>query len=203
VIDANLFPEAAAYVSRLRDGLDSHPHCQVKGSVMREVATAFDAALTAQLPPTLRSIIESPPPVSTWIAEVPFNALVLVQSDHTIRRTGRKNAMHEFAFETSKALLSTPLYKILFLVVSPERLVSGVDKRWAALRRGTFIELVDHSREHARLRVHYPPHHYTETLLSIRAQSIRAALVCARAKDPSVNVESRENERSDFVCRWR
>lgn len=203
MIDARLFPDAVAYLARLRDGFEAHPHCQVKGSVVREVAASFDAPLTQQLPQAIRTLVEHPPPVSAWIAEVPFNVMVLVQNEHLARQTGRKTALLDAAFEVSKALLSTPLYKILFLVVSPERLVAGVDKRWAALRRGTFIEVVEHSRESARIRVHYPAHHYTPTLLTIRGASIRAALVCAGAKDATVQLEPRDEESSDFNCRWK
>jgi hypothetical protein len=41
------------------------------------------------------------------------------------------------------------------------------------------------------------------TLLSIRAQSIRAALICAGEKEADVSVDSCGQQSAEFVCRWK
>jgi hypothetical protein len=41
------------------------------------------------------------------------------------------------------------------------------------------------------------------TLLSIRAQSIRAALVYSGAKVADVSVDSCGQQSAEFVCRWK
>jgi hypothetical protein len=202
-IDASRFPEAAAYVARLPQGLASHRHCEVKGSVVREIAASIDASVAAALPEPLRALVTQPPPVSAWVSEVPVNALILVQHELLKQRTGDPSAMIDRAFDSTRALLSTPLYKILFLVMSPERLLSGIDKRWGALRRGTYVEALEHTAKLARICVHFPQNHYNQTLLAIRAASVRAALVCAGGRDARVDVEPSSAETIDYVCHWQ
>lgn len=201
-IDASKFPETAAYVARLPQGLASHKHCEVKGSVVREVAASFEPSVIATLPETLRALVTHPPPVSGWVSEVPLNALILVQHELLTKQTGSALAMIDRAFDATRALLTTPLYKILFMVMSPERLLSGIDKRWGALRRGTYVEAVEHRVKLARIRVHFPANHYNQTLLAIRAASVRAALVCAGGRQARVDVEPSSAEAIDYVCRW-
>lgn len=203
MIDATLYPETATYLSRLPDGLGSHRECEVKGSVVREVAAGFDAATIATLPPVLREVIANPPPVSSWVHEVPLNVLLLVQHETLVRRTGQRDAMFDRAFDATRALLNTPLYKILFIVVSPERLFSGLDRRWNAMRRGTSIELLELAPMRARIRAHFPTQHYNETLVKIRAASLRASLSCAGAKDVEVTIDAVTKDRCDWSARWR
>lgn len=202
-IDARRFPETAAYVAKLPQGLASHRQCEVKGSVVREIAASIDAPVGATLPAPMRALIADPPSVSAWVSEVPLNALILVQHELLKERTGDPSAMIQHAFDSTRALLSTPLYKILFFVMSPERLLRGIDKRWGALRRGTFLEAIEHTHNVARIRVHFPANHYNQTLLAIRAASVRAALVCAGGRDARVDVEPSSAESIDYVCRWQ
>jgi hypothetical protein len=195
-------PETAAYIAALPKGLESYPECEVKGSVVREIVEHFDRSLLRSLPPSLRALVEAPPPVSAWVHEVPVNALILLSSERLTRQTGDRNAMNQRAFETTKRLLSTPLYKILFWLVSPERLIVGADKRWGALRRGTRIDVHAHDARSAKIRAHFPPKHYNERLLSIRAESIRASILCAGAQRATVTVQLSSPSSADFDCAW-
>lgn len=203
MIDAALYPETATYLSRLPQGAESYRECEVKGSVVREVASGFDAATVATLPPSLREVIANPPPVSSWVQEVPLNVLLLVQHEVLARRTGHRETMVDRAYEATRALLNTPLYKILFIVVSPERLFSGLDRRWSSMRRGTSIELLELAPMRARIRANFPAHHYNETLLKIRASSLRASLSCAGAKEVEVAIDAVTKDHCDWSARWR
>ncbi|MBL8680694.1 MAG: hypothetical protein JNK05_16060 [Myxococcales bacterium] len=201
-MNPTLFPETSAYIAALPDGMDSFAQCEVKGSVVRQLIDGFDRSILHELPEASRALIEAPPPVSAWVREVPVNVMLLVTGEHLVRTTGRRDAMNERAYEASKQLLSTPLYKILFLVVSPERLVSGVDRRWNALRRGTRLELLSHSPHSAHLRAHMPEGLYTRGLLELRASSMRAALDCAGGRRSKVTLDALTKSAVDFMCSW-
>lgn len=201
-LNPTLFPETSAYLAALPDGLSSFAQCEVKGSVVRQLVDGFDRSILGELPEASRALIDAPPPVSAWVREVPVNVILLATSEQLARTTGRRDAMNARAYEASKRLLSTPLYKILFLVVSPERLVSGVDRRWNALRRGTRLELLAHSPRTAHLRAHMPEGLYTRSLLELRASSMRAALECAGARNAKVALEALTKSTVDFMCSW-
>jgi hypothetical protein len=110
--------------------------------------------------------------------------------------------MTEVAYSSTHKLLSTPLYKVLFLLVSPERLMVGLDKRWAALRRGTRIELVDRTEHAVRLRLSYPDRLYDRAILRVRAASLRAAVTCAGARSATADLDRVDRGCADFVVRW-
>ena len=65
------FPSVRAYLERLPFGIDSHPECEVKASVLRDAlaSRALDSDLDA-LPAPVRELVRSLPPVSAWIREV-------------------------------------------------------------------------------------------------------------------------------------
>jgi|LNFM01.1.fsa_nt_gb hypothetical protein len=198
-----MLPETCAYIDALPDGLASFPQCEVKGSVVRQIVEGVDRSLLSALPEQSRALIAEPPPVSAWVREVPVNVLLIATAEHLVRVSGRRDAMIERAFDASQQLLSTPLYKILFLVVSPERLIAGVDRRWNALRRGSRLELLSHSAQSAQLRAHFPTGLYTRSLLELRAASMRAALACAGARGAEVELAAFVGDRVDFLCSWR
>ena len=76
------FPNVARYLTSLPNGLDSYPQCEVKGSVLRQLADSTPVPFPSQgLPPQLEALVETPPLPSDWIPEVHFNALMLAHED--------------------------------------------------------------------------------------------------------------------------
>jgi hypothetical protein len=204
-IDPTRFPETTRYLATLPKGLDSYPECEVKSSVLREMIEGTDRTLVPQLPDEVRQLVENPPPVNVWVSEAKLNVLLRASIEDLSRRTKDRDAMMDKAFTSTQKLLSGPAYKILFMLLSPERLLVGVDKRWAALRRGTGIERVEDGPRvagAARLRVHFPDHLYDREILRVRGASLRAAIACAGAKSAAVELEVRDAGTADFVVTW-
>ncbi|MDP3277404.1 MAG: hypothetical protein Q8Q09_19610 [Deltaproteobacteria bacterium] len=195
-------PSLARFVEALPRGLDSCPEYEVKGSLVREVAAHTTLQDAEIFPAELLSLVRNPPAVSTWVREAHFNALMLAIFDLQVARTGNPRVMHEAAYAQTKALLNTALYRILFVLMSPERLLSGLEKRWSALRRGTRIELRESTAGMACIRMHYAPHLYTQLLVEFRAESLRAALECAGGKHCKSRVALYTPTLSDFVLVW-
>ena len=147
-------PRTQAYVASLPHGLLSYPDTQVKGSAIAAVLKNLPEGMElARFPDELREMLDHPPPVSAWVPEVPFVALML--------------ALCELAFDSDEAFLawaesgfkgyfSASLYRILFAVLSPMRLAKGADKKWGALRRGSRREMIEATDDFNRGRVHYP-----------------------------------------------
>jgi hypothetical protein len=205
-MDARSFPTAAAYVEKLVGGLSAHPQCLVKGSVMREILRApFALELRHALPAEIAIHFEHVPVATSWVPEVHVQAMLLAIFDRffAARPGGGDAAFVEWAYEENRRLFDTPLYKVIFFVMSPERLMNGVEKRWGTFRRGTTLHVVERRPGFVRLVVRHPGGLYTELLARVRATSFRAAAVCAGAHDARVRVEARRAAETDFVLTWR
>jgi hypothetical protein len=60
-----------SYLERLPLGVDSHPECEVKASVLRDVlATRSLGDVLDALPVPVRELVTDPPPINAWIREV-------------------------------------------------------------------------------------------------------------------------------------
>lgn len=186
------YPHTAAYLAQLPRGLESNPECRVKGSLLREVLEGTNPQDLLELPEPVRALALAPPPLSAWVPEVPVNVLLLYWSDRLQRESGGPDAMLERAYQATYRLLSAPLYKVLFVLLSPERLLVGMERRWSALRQGTSLEVLAHDRASAHLRMRFPARHYAARHCEIRAASLRASLCCAGAREASVRTELRE-----------
>jgi len=64
----------------------------------------------------------------------------------------------EWIYDRNRKLLSTMLYRALFFVLSPERLLFGVEKRWAFFRRGTTMAAQRCGPRDVELHVTSPPY---------------------------------------------
>jgi hypothetical protein len=166
------YPRLTAYLAGLPDGVRSHPQCQVKGSVLRGLIATSPVRLDpADLPRELAERLADPPLPNQWMSEVELNALGLAYQD---RIAPERYAA--WAHDRNARLFQTSLYKILFLVVSPERLFVGLPLRWSAFRRGSEIRLARVTGHRAELELSYPPGlHNAETLFNMTCALVAAA----------------------------
>ncbi|MCZ7677693.1 MAG: hypothetical protein M5U28_02505 [Sandaracinaceae bacterium] len=158
-MDPERFPSAAAYLARLPEGLASHPQCVVKASVLRDVADARPLGPDdlAALPGPVAQLVREPPPVSSWVPEVhALVAMIAIRDRHFAPGEIGLSAYEEWTYERNKKLLARPLYRALFLLLSPERLLRNVGNRWAMFRRGSRLELVERSASSATVRLSFP-----------------------------------------------
>lgn len=154
------------------------------------------------LPARLAHWVKHPPLASEWVPEVHQLALLLAAMDAHFDRHGGEKAFFEWIFACSKRLISGPLYRVLFYVVSPERLIRNLGQRWGALRTGTTMSVLSSGPGSAVIELDHPPILYTPLLIETRAWSIRAVLSCTGAKDTRVQIVEARLGRAKFELTW-
>lgn len=200
-MDRKRFPSAAAYVDAFDRGLAAHPHCSVKGSVVRQlVSTQLARDVEPHLPAELRSYFEDAPLVSAWVPEVHFHALLHAVYDAAFE--GNDARFLGWVKDENRALMQSALYKVIFLVASPERLFRSIAPRWGALRRGTSAELLEASPNGGRVRIHYPLRLYSELVARIRATSMAIIAESSGARNVRVSHEHHGATSVEFVASW-
>jgi hypothetical protein len=193
-------PLMASYLGALPDGPASHPQCSVKASVVRHAIESRPLGPGVRLPGDIRALVDQPPPVSAWVPEVHFNAVMLAIRD--VHFDGGE-AFHAWVYEQNKRLFSTPLYRAIFLVLSPERLMRGMGQRWAAFRRGTTANARQRAPKDLELRVHAPPHLYDAATVGGMSAALRAAIACAGAVHPEVEASLLSPIEVVYRLRWK
>lgn len=203
MVDETTFPTAAAFVRGLPSGFDSYPACLVKGSVMRElVLTQAFAEIALSVPDPLKVYVEQPPIATAWVSEVHFHVMIHAVADRFAKKGQPHAAFIEWVDKQNRLLFAHPLYRVIFFVMSPERLFKAADKRWSALRRGTSLEILSTGARSAEFKVTHPPRLYTPLMAEVRASSFRIAAECAGAKNPTVTLAPCPPGETRFVARW-
>ena len=197
-------PSVDRYLERLPRGLSSHPECQVKASVYRDALASHGLeSVISELPRELRELVLEPPPVSSWVPEVYANSIMMAIRDvHFEPGTVGVTAYSEWTRERNLLLLTRPLYRALFLLLSPERLLKGLQRRWGAFRKGTTIELVHQGVGAVELRVRYPENLYEETTLSGLRGALVAALEAAGAGHVKVELIEFDDRQASYRGSW-
>lgn len=198
-MDERKFPIAAGYVARLPRGLASHPECEVKGSVLRGLLDSTPVSFDVEgLPDELAELVRTPPLPSDWIPEVLFNALMLAHEDRIDPAIFR-----DWVYTRNRKLLSSNLYRVLFLLVSPERLFQGMAHRWKAFRRGTELVMLEHQKNRALVEVRYPPRLYEIHALTNLTVAVTAALDAAGGQDTTLKLVAHDDVKARIVATWR
>lgn len=197
-MDDTRFPIAAQYLAALPAGEASHPQCMVKGSVLRSMLETSPVPFPVEgLPASLVTLLEVPPLPSEWVSEVKFNTLMLAHEEVMPERVFR-----EWVYSRNRKLFSSSLYRILFLVVSPERLLSQMTSRWAAFRKGTELMIVDRTSKHFIVDMRYPSFLYERRVLANVCVAVTAALDAAGAHATQVTVCDIGETKARFDIRW-
>lgn len=196
------FPSLDRFVEALPHGLDSYPDALAKAAILRHALSDVRLPEPDALPPALARLITDRPALTAWVPEVHFNAMMLAIYDCEFAANGGLARYERWAHERNRKLLRSPLYRILFLVVSPDRLLRGAEKRWSAFRRGTTLHVVEHTDTSAKLTFHYPPKLQTELSMLGLAIALRAALETAGAKHVVVTAGQLGDEQTDVHLRW-
>jgi hypothetical protein len=198
-VDRATSPLLAAYVAALPQGLASHPQCQVKGSVFRSLISSAPIELApSSLPDELAAKLREPPLPSEWSSEVHLNALGLAYQDRM-----PSDRHDRWVLERNERLLRAPLYRILFALVSPERIFVGFAHRWGAFRRGTELSLVERTGQRAALRLMYPRHLHNDVTLTNVTIAFRAVAQAAGAREASARVVKHDAFEALLEITWR
>jgi hypothetical protein len=189
----------SAYVAALPKGLDSHPECKAKASVSRTVITRglFNGVT---LPAPLQALIDAPPPVTSWIPEVHHNALMSALVDTHFK--GNEEAFFGWVREANRALFRGPLYRMMFFLLSPDRLLNGLSRRWEQFRQGSTLELLDNTASSAVLRLTAPMDLHSSQSAKGLAIAFAIALECSGARKPTVELDHMTRGQLVYVGKW-
>jgi uncharacterized protein (TIGR02265 family) len=198
---ASVLSSVAAYLETLPAGADSYPECSTKASLLRNAVESRPLGPAVPLPPALRALVDHPPPVTAWVPEVLFNALMLAIREVHFDPSDVEGFL-AWVYEQNRKILSTPLYRVLFFVVSPERLLVGMEKRWSSFRRGTEARLVRLGDRDVEIHVTSPPNLYAPQTVQGMAAALRATIDCAGAKRAAVEGTVKSSTEVVYRLRW-
>lgn len=196
--DPRKFPRTSHYLAQLPEGLASYPQCLAKGSVLRGIVETAPIALAPNdLPPELRALLAEPPLPTDWMSEV--SLLVL---GHAYRDRLTSKAWEDWTYERNRTLAGKSLYRVLFHVVSPERLFAGFPQRWPAFRRGSEMRVLEISDRRALLQLLSPPHLHDDHSMATMAAVLRALGDTAGARNMAARVASLTDVEARLELTW-
>ncbi|MEM6993057.1 MAG: hypothetical protein AAF721_21270, partial [Myxococcota bacterium] len=190
-----------AYLARLPKGLDSYPQCTAKASLLGMALESAELAEESSLPDALRSVFAAPPPVSTWVPEVVFNAATVAAYDWAF---GGKavGAFEQRVCDFNLALFRKPLYRILYAFISPTRLAKESAKRWPAFHRGTSLRIVELAEGKGVLELEFPEHLFDPLVLRAFKSAWRASLLATGAEQVRSLLDDATTSTARYVVRW-
>lgn len=198
--DRQRFPTLAAYLDRLPHGLDSYPECQAKCSLLMSALDDFslEQALPG-LPGSLADLVQHPPPRVEWIPQVQFRAVLRAICDEHFKTPADFVA---WSYGAQQRMLGGPLYRILFALIGPERLLRNVQARWAHFHRNLILE-VQAAGQSVDGRFRFPAHMYDRLDLEATLLGLRAALELAGAHEVTTQVISVSSTEALGRLTWR
>jgi hypothetical protein len=192
-------PQLEVWLAGLPAGWLSYPECEAKGSILRAmVSEPLYRALAPSLPDPLRLLVEYPPLATQWVPEVHQLGLLLAAAEGHFAHAGGEAAFLGWGDRSSLAMLRSPLYRALFAVAGPRRLLDGFEKKAGALRRGTTFKLLGQDTGWAEIELGFPTGLYNELLLKTRARTIRGAVEAAGGKHTVVKIAAATPTRAVF-----
>jgi hypothetical protein len=198
-----LYPSLDRYLESLPNGIDSYPEATVKGAVLRSMLLEVDfKPEPGVLPAAVERCAQEPPATSTWVPETFHGALSEAIYDARFHEHGGMPAFESWVLERSRKLISSPLYKVLFFVVRPERVFIGAQKRWSAFHRGSRFEITDEGATRRTVRLSHPPHLFSHHALHAFAASFRAAGECAGLRQVQVRFDRELPGATIYTVEW-
>jgi len=201
VIDPARFPVLRAYVDNLPDGLDSYPDHVAKASLYRTVvdATPLDPADVAALPDPLRSLMEHPLPVSSWIPEAHSHGVMLAVYDSGF---GDREVFAQWAYDRQRELFSSPLYGVAMKLVSPGLLLKTATLRWRLFHRGVTFKVIEQRPDGGVAMLQFPAGVYEEISLLGMCAGLRAALDLTVGDNCTVGVRDASATHAVVAVEW-
>lgn len=197
-MDERSYPNAAEYLRRLPDGLDSHKQCQVKGSVLLSLLGSTPVPFIREgLPAAILALLDNPPLPNQWVSEVAFNALLMAHEERL-----DPGMLAEWVVARNRRLMRSPLYSVLFRLAGPERILLGAANRWRAFRRGTELRVVEQARGAVTVQIDFPARLYTASIVSNLTLALGAACEVAGARNFVGEVETLSDVSARCRARW-
>jgi hypothetical protein len=194
-----------SYLETLPNGVASYGFCQVKGSIFVRSATTSGLSLPLgdeHVPPEVQALTGHLPSANDWIPEVHYNVLSEAIAELRFAGPGGEAAHAVWYTELNRQLFSSPLYKVMFVVISPDRMYSGAARRWATFHRGSVLTLPRQTKGAATLRLTYPPNLFPDRKLRDFAVSFQVVGEAAGGKNVRVRHVVESEGSSSFEATW-
>jgi hypothetical protein len=196
-------PSVAHYLQGLPHGIDSYPDAVVKGAILRAAFTDLGfKPKEGDLPEALARYALDPPAIGTWVPETFHSVLVAAIFDARFRDNGGRDAFETWSYERNRKLFQSPLYRVLFLVVRPERVFIGIEKRWSAFHRGSSLEVVAEAAKRRTVRLTHPARLFSEPALHAFGAAFRAAGEAAGLRQLWVRCDSTADDATTYDVEW-
>jgi hypothetical protein len=191
----------STFIAGLPDGLESHPACQVKGTVVRSflLGSVRGAALqAAALPHPVAELVQAPPLNSVWVSEVHFFGALLA-----VRDLMGGPAWRQWCEERCLQALTNPVLRLVMNFTSAEMLLSLSHAYWSMTHRGSKLVTVERSSHAATAAFEHAHGLVTPDVGEFLAIALAVPLTLSRAKSPCVIVSSYAPTRTMFKATWR
>jgi hypothetical protein len=200
-----MLPSVAEYLARLPNAETSYPHATVKAAVTRamiETTSLAEDLRPGDVPDPILELVHRPPTVNQWLPEVFHGVLGAATYDTMFRDHGGMPAFRAWVLDGNRKLLRGPLYRVLFLVLSPERIFLAAGRRWEAFHRGSTLRVLEHTARDARARLTYPPGLFGELSCNAFAGAFTAAAEAAGAKDVVTRAQIESDTSTLYSTSW-
>jgi hypothetical protein len=192
-----------AYIDALPAGLDSYPEFVQKASIYREflVGVEFDT-VRSMLPNRLRAMLEAPVPVTAWVTEVEASALFMALRDAAF---ADDQAYFEHVYRSSRRLMDSALYRLLFRLLGPRTVLRGAHSRWGLFHRGVEMSLAfpgGTETSEATITLRFPPHLFPRLMQESFGDTFRAAAELSGARAVAIRVASQDPEHVALIITW-
>jgi hypothetical protein len=198
---ATATPSIDAYLASLPRGIASYPECQQKGEPievwLRQSPTRDVARL---VPPQVAALLDRSRPTPAWVPDVHANVLYLAMRQAYFADDA---AFLAHARKCNRAVLETPMNRLVFWVAAPRAILRGTGLRWGSLHRGSSLEVRVARDSSGEVVLSYPRGLFPELVLRGNAMAFAVALEYAGGKDVDVQLRSVEPTRAVFTGRWR
>jgi len=189
------------YLFALPAGFASHPECQHKFATIRDfiAGTPLLERLDV-LPPQVAELVRNPPPVTAWVSEVVANCIFLgireacCESDEDY---------YTFSAERSRQMMRRPMYKLMFALITPRRVVKGAGWKWTQFHRGTTMTgALDEDGRGGTLEVRFPPGLMSPIAAGGYAGALRAAFELSSSTPVTLEIEDTRPGSFRYRARW-
>jgi hypothetical protein len=191
----------ADYLSSIPGGVAAYPECVHKGEPLRVwLERSPTEGLADLVPPEVAALLEPGARVPTWVSEVHAAVIYLAMREVHFADDA---AFLEHARHCNRAVLETPLNRVLFWAASPRAILRGGALRWTALHGGSWAEVRTPDDHSAEVTLNFPPRLLPEVVVRGNGVGMAMALEYAGAREVEVSLRSLSVTRALFDARWR
>ena len=198
-LDPTRFPTLCAYLESLPEGLDSHPECRSKASIM---ASSFEHELAPdvveRLPAVLVELIETPPPPSVWIPAVCSDALFHVVCDTHYPEVEDMLAWVE---RRTRMMAAHKMYQALMRIAGPKILLRSAAAAHGLFQKGTDLD-AEIRESGARLILSYAPYLHSSLNTLSNVPLWRTVIEITGGQNVVVERTEHTARRAVYECDW-